>query len=121
MMLLRVSTLIWILLVTLSGYTMFQVKNRVARLDDRLQHVNRQIAQDQEQIHSLNAEWAVLTQPRRLEELSQRFLSLAPVGTAMLGALDQPPLRPPADDTQPLLDAGFDPALIAQLPGRGAQ
>ncbi len=119
MMVLRVSTLIWVLLVTLSGYTMFQVKNRVARLDERLQTVNRQIGRDQEQIHSLNAEWAVLTQPRRLEELSQRFLALTPVGTAALSALDQPPLRVP-DAAAPIADAGASPAQIAQVPTKAA-
>jgi len=90
----RVSGLIWIFLVALAGYAMFQVKYEVTRLDDRLARVNRQIVDDQDRIHALKAEWAVLTQPKRLEELTRKAaLPLDPIGIKSLGALDKPPMR----------------------------
>ena len=90
----RVSGFIWIFLVALAGSAMFQVKYEVTRLDDRLARVNRQIVEDQDRIHALKAEWAVLTQPRRLEELARMAaLPLDPIGTKALGALDKPPMR----------------------------
>jgi hypothetical protein len=94
----RVSTLIWIMLVSLSGYAMFQVKSEVGRLDKRLAGLNHQIADDRDQIRTLNVEWATLTQPQRLEALSQHVLTLNPIRTLVLGKLDQAPLRdePPA-------------------------
>jgi hypothetical protein len=92
--LLRVSTLIWVLLVAGSGYAMFQVKNTVARLEGRLIQIDRQIADDNEQIRLLKVEWAVLNQPRRLEELSGRVLALSPIHTNDLGSLDRPPRAP---------------------------
>jgi hypothetical protein len=96
----RVSTIIWVMLVALSGYAMFQVKAEVGRLDRQIAAANRQIADDREQIRTLNIEWAMLTQPQRLDALSQHVLQLAPIGTLLLGSLDQPPLRdaaaPPA-------------------------
>ncbi|HEX4111699.1 MAG TPA: hypothetical protein VH020_04120 [Stellaceae bacterium] len=94
----RVSTLIWVILVALSGYAMFQVKAEVGRLDKQIAAANRQTADDREQIRTLNIEWAMLTQPQRLDALSQRVLQLAPIGTLILGSLDQPPLR---DDLTP--------------------
>jgi hypothetical protein len=89
----RVSTLIWVMLVALSGYAMFQVKSEVERLDRRLATVNRMIADDREEMRTLNVEWATLTQPDRLDALSQHVLQLEPIRTYMLGSLDQPPLR----------------------------
>jgi hypothetical protein len=89
----RVSTLIWIMLVALSGYAMFQVKSEVTRLDKRLVAVNRQIADDRDQMRTLNVEWATLTQPERLDTLSQHVLQLSPIRTLVLGSLDQVPLR----------------------------
>ncbi len=105
----RVSTLIWVLLVALSGYAMFQVKSEVGRLDQRLATVNRMIADDREEIRTLNVEWATLTQPDRLDALSQHVLQLEPIRTYVLGSLDQPPLR---DDV-----AGPHPSTPPAAPG----
>jgi hypothetical protein len=101
----RVSTLIWMMLVALSGYTMFQVKAEVGRLDRQLNATNRRIADDRSQMRTLNIEWATLTQPQRLDMLSQRVLQLTPIRTLILGSLDQPPLR---DESAP-------PAQIAEV------
>jgi len=109
----RVSTLIWVLLVALSGYAMFQVKSEVGRLDKRLAAINRQVGDDRDQIRTLNVEWAMLTQPQRLEMLSQHVLALMPIGTKTLGSLDQPPLRD---------DGAVPVATIAAAPAEdGAQ
>ncbi len=109
----RVSTLIWVMLVALSGYAMFQVKSEVGRLDKRLATVNRQIADDREQIRTLNVEWATLTQPDRLETMSQHVLRLQPIRTYVLGTLDQPPLRD--DAVAPAAPAGTVAPETAQL------
>jgi hypothetical protein len=95
----RVSTLIWVVLVALSGYAMFQVKSEVGRLDKQLAAANRQIADDRDQIRTLDVEWATLTQPERLDMLSQRVLQLSPIRTPVLGSLDQVPLRDGAATT----------------------
>lgn len=89
----RVSTLIWVMLVALSGYAMFQVKAEVGRLDKRLAAVNHQIADDRDRIHTLTVEWATLTQPERLDMMGQHVLQFQPIRTFMLGSYDQVPLR----------------------------
>lgn len=93
----RFSTIIWLVLVAATGYAMFQVKYQVSQLDDKLARINRQIADDQEAIHVLKAEWAFLNQPKRLDELNQRYLSLAPIGTKTLSSLDTPAMRAAPD------------------------
>ena len=101
----RFSTIIWLILVAATGYAMFQVKYQVSQLDEKLAHINRQIADDQEAIHVLKAEWAFLNQPNRLAALNQRYLGLGPIGTKMLASLDTPPLRaaPDADNVAAIL------------------
>jgi hypothetical protein len=91
----RFSTLLWALLVGVSGYAMFQVKYEVAQLEDELSHVNHRIAADQEQIRVLDAEWSFLNQPQRLEQEAKRFLTLGPITPQQIGHIDQLPRRSP--------------------------
>jgi cell division protein FtsL len=91
----RLSTLLWALLVGVSGYAMFQVKYQVVQLEDELARVNRQIGDDQEQIRVLGAEWSFLNQPARLEQLAKRHLTLGPIGRQQIGRIEQLPRRSP--------------------------
>jgi hypothetical protein len=109
----RVSTLIWVMLVALSGYVMFQVKAEVGRLDKRLAAVNHQIADDRDRIHTLNVEWATLTQPERLDTMSQHVLQLQSIRTYVLGSYDQVPLRD--DAVAPAAPATSNAQETAQL------
>ncbi|MGO8917435.1 MAG: hypothetical protein ACLQJR_16130 [Stellaceae bacterium] len=91
----RLSTLLWALLVGVSGYAMFQVKYEVLQLEDQLGRLTRQIGSGQEQIRVLGAEWSFLNQPARLEQLAKRHLSLGPIGTQQIGHIEQLPRRSP--------------------------
>ena len=118
----RVSTLIWVLLVALSGYAMFEVKSEVGRLDQRLATINRMIADDREQMRTLNVEWATLTQPDRLDALSQHVLRLEPIRTYVLGSLDQPPLRDSVSAPSPAAPpAAPGSAELAEVPLKARQ
>jgi cell division protein FtsL len=90
----RLSTIAWGLLVAISGYAMFQVKYEVMQLEDELGRVNHQITDSREAIHVLNAEWSVLNQPARLDQLAKRYLSLGPIAAAQVGRIDSLPQRP---------------------------
>lgn len=89
----RLSTWLWLGLVALVGYIMFQVKYEVGQLEDALVRVNRSIDADRDALRVLSAEWSYLNQPARLEQLRQRYLTLTPIGRAQLGSLDQVPFR----------------------------
>jgi hypothetical protein len=96
----RMSTILWALLVTVSGYAMFQVKYEVMQLEDKIVRINRSIAASQESVRVLNAEWSFLNQPNRLDQLAKRYLSLGPINTAQIGRVDALPRRPgTADET----------------------
>jgi hypothetical protein len=112
----RVSTLIWVMLVTLSGYAMFQVKAEVGHLDAQLASAIRQTATDRSEIRTLNIEYATLTQPDRLNTLSQRVLQLQPIRTQFLGSLELAPLRDSASG--PADPSDGKTAQVAEVPGK---
>ncbi|MBL8690790.1 MAG: hypothetical protein JNL04_16925 [Rhodospirillaceae bacterium] len=75
----RRSTLLWLIAAILIGCGLYQLKYEVQAKEERLARLNRQIQQEQEAIHVLNAEWAFLNRPDRLADLSKRHLELSQV------------------------------------------
>ena len=74
----RGATVFWSLLAIFAGVSMFVVKHQVRSLENDLQHIERAIVAEQEEIHVLAAEWSNLNQPARLDGLSRRLIGLAP-------------------------------------------
>ena len=92
----RLSTILWTLAVVIAGYAMFQVKFHVAKLDDELAGLNRQIAATREETRVLAAEWTLLDDPQRLDRLNGASLKLQPVAPTQIAQpeqLDQIPMR----------------------------
>ena len=92
----RWSTIFWTIAVIIAGYAMFQVKYHVARLDDELTHLNRQIVATREETRVLRAEWTLLDDPQRLDRLNSAFLKLQPIMPAQIvtpAELDQLPMQ----------------------------
>lgn len=56
------------------SYGLYQLSYEVQRLDDRLAGMNRQLAQERENIEVLNAEWSYMTRPDVLQERVERYL-----------------------------------------------
>jgi hypothetical protein len=108
----RLGTVLWLVLVGCLSFGMFEVKYAVMDLEDELARTNRGIVADQDAIHVLKAEWSFLSQPSRLEELSHRYLALAPLGTAQLGQIAAIRMRP---DAMPPAEAEGT-ALLTQAP-----
>lgn len=92
----RLSTLLWALLVALSGYAMFQIKYEVVQLEDERARLDHRIDAAREQIRVLDAEWSFLNQPARLDQLAKHFLDLHPLGADQIGHLAQLPRRSPS-------------------------
>jgi len=91
----KLGTLFWLFLVSATGFAMFAVKYQVQAFEDELTRTKKTIAAEQHEIHVLDAEWAYLTQPETLEEMSRRHLSLAPIVTTQLHTtVTDIPLRP---------------------------
>ena len=56
--------------------SLFQLKHKVVKLEERLVNNQQQIEREQESIKILKAEWSFLTSPGRVQVLSEAFLNL---------------------------------------------
>ncbi|HEX6093523.1 MAG TPA: hypothetical protein VFZ07_09240, partial [Dongiaceae bacterium] len=100
------ATLIWAVLAIAAGFGLFQVSYRVAALEEELNKVNRQIVEERERLHALQADWSYLTNPSRLADLARRHLPLrlAPLvaeGDGLQQALPASPLEAPVASAAP--------------------
>jgi hypothetical protein len=97
----RPVTCICMLLAAGSGLYLYQTKHRTRLVDREIEQTMKQVEAARARIGLLEAEWALLNQPERLAELSDRFLPLKPVVPGQfvtMADLDQrlPPPLPPA-------------------------
>lgn len=121
-----------VLLIILSAAAVYDMKYEAELAETELRQVERQIVQERETISLLKAEWSVLTQPGRLQQLIERHadvLKLVPLTSAQFGTLADIPEKPvlldpevhgpgegvmPAAPVQRRADAGGAPAPIPQ-------
>lgn len=76
------------------SYGLYQLSYEVQRLDDRLAGMNRQLAQERENIEVLNAEWSYMTRPDVLQGRVERYLpDFATVKARQIIPLAEMPLR----------------------------
>jgi hypothetical protein len=89
---------------------LYHVKYSVDRMERQGLALKVKIAEEQDAIRILDAEWSSLNRPERLQKLSSRYLQLAPVEVVQVVNFDQIPER----STEPVEGAG---ALVASAPG----
>ena len=71
-----------------------QLKHAVQEQAEEVEAIAQQIHRDQESLRILDAEWAYLTSPRALQELSIEFLALMPPSPKqVVGSVSDIPLR----------------------------
>ena len=70
------STFFTFIALFLLGSLTYAIKQKVIELDNDLSRVHRSMAQYQESMHILNAEWAYLTRPSRLQILVENHTHL---------------------------------------------
>jgi hypothetical protein len=112
--------LVWLVLASCIGWSVYQMKYEVQRLEDRLGKVNRQILADQESIQILRAEWSYLNQPDHLAAMATKFLQLEPVTPRQMVTIDSLPMRR-GDGAPQLVAKATPPAPLPNAPTPGAK
>ena len=74
----RISAIVWVVVLALLGIGLFQVKYNVQSQERQLREVRRQIDANYGAIHVLEAEWSYLNDPLRLADLTRRHTELIP-------------------------------------------
>ena len=89
----RVSLVIWLIVAGAVALGLYQVKYKVQRLEEELQQVRNDIRQDRVALHVLEAEWAYLNRPERLQRLASKHLDMGPSGAQQVAAVTALPPR----------------------------
>ncbi|MCB1438885.1 MAG: hypothetical protein H6888_14750 [Nitratireductor sp.] len=74
----------------------FKVKHDSEQAIEKVEHLQNQIQKERDAIDILKADWALLTDPQRLERLAEIYgeeLQMAPADPAQIGSVDNIPMR----------------------------
>ena len=91
----RIIILTAIVLASL-GTTLYQVKTGIDERQAELRRLQAEIATTQRDIAVLEAEWAFLSRPDRVMNLSASLLDMKPISRDRVLPLDAIPMRPQA-------------------------
>ena len=79
------------------GTTLYQVKTGIDERQAELRRLQAEIATTQRDIAVLEAEWAFLSRPDRVMNLSTSLLDMEPISRDRILPLEAIPMRLPAD------------------------
>ena len=117
----RSITLITLCVLIVVSYGLYNLKYEVEDLQDHANGLRAQMEEDRRAIKVLEAEWAYLSRPDRLQKLAQKFLVLQPTVARQVGDVADLRLKPmdeilapqPAIDTS---EAAVKPASSQPTP-----
>lgn len=116
----RPFTCVCLLLAGGAGLFLYQSKHRTRVLDHQIEQTMKQVEAARSRIGILQAEWALLNDPQRLAELSDRFLAVKPVAPAQFVTLADLDRRLPAPLPPPAATAASDGEPPADAPAEDA-
>ncbi|MFZ2872448.1 cell division protein FtsL, partial [Zavarzinia sp.] len=90
----RILTLAAIGLAVGTAATLYQVKYEVRLLEQEARELHRGVTRERQSIQVLDAEWAFMNQPSRIQDLAERYLDLKPVKPSQITSIDRLPMRP---------------------------
>lgn len=86
-MTLRISHWIWVALLLSASIMLYHTSYKVQEQEEQLVRIKAAQKSERENIHVLEAEWAMLTAPSRLQRLADKFLELKPVSSKQIVGL----------------------------------
>lgn len=89
----RLSVVIQFLMLIIIGCGVYTVANQYQIIEKQVKRFEAQSGQERENIRVLQAEWAFLTNPTRLEKIAAEHFQLQPVDGTQMVALNTMPLR----------------------------
>ena len=98
----RPFTCVCLLLAGASGLYLYQEKHRTTLLDRQISQVIHATEAARARTGMMRAEWALLNEPGRLQDLADRFLQLKPMAPSQFVQLADLSSRLPAPQAQPV-------------------
>jgi hypothetical protein len=114
---LRMLNFLLIGLMLIGAGVVYDLKYEAERATSRVAKITRKIDAERDAIATLKAEWSLLNQPKRLQDLTQRYrtyLELDPLDPTQIGTLDDIPFKPavPAVGSSPTTQTAATKASI---------
>lgn len=118
-MIFRILNLALVVAMIAAAVITYNLKHDTEKGATRVARLHSAIAKEREQIAFLKAEWSVLGQPGRLQQLIARFqdhFRLEPFSVNQVATLDEIPLRPVQLEPAPGEATVADAAAVAPPP-----
>lgn len=112
---LRTFDIILIAVMLVAATVTYKIKHDAEKQVVEIKKIQRQIAFEKDTINLLKADWSLMTQPNRLQRLTdvyQTQLKLLPVDVTQIASFDEIPMKQ-ADDIEKLIGGSND--LIASV------
>lgn len=109
----RRPTLLFVFITAGVGLGLFQLKYQVMNLEQDHSRIRKTIRETDETIHVLRAEWAHLNDPKRLQILCERYLTISPIKGSQLVSFQEVAGGEPKGT--PAYDRGAMDQLVADL------
>lgn len=104
---LRIFALVYMACFAASSMGLYLVKYSVQNIQRDVAEVKTELAAERESLHLLNAEWAYLNRPERLQQLAERHLDLVPLDSRRIENTALLPAASRSDDAAP--SASYQP------------
>lgn len=112
---LRTFDIILIAVMLVAATVTYKIKHDAEKQVVEIRKIQRQIAFEKDTISLLKADWSLMTQPNRLQRLTdvyQTQLKLLPVDVTQIASFDEIPMKQ-ADDIEKLIGGSND--LVASV------
>ena len=94
----RPSVIAGLVLLAVMVTGLFELKYEVRALYQERAALHSGIADEEETLRVLQAEWSFLNQPDRIQKFARRYLALDTPIAAQIGGIDRIPFRAPDDE-----------------------
>lgn len=105
----RFAIFCWLVAGCVTALILFQIKQEVRGLEQEIARTQREILQDQEAVHVLEAEWSYLNSPARIAALAERHLGMAPIPADRVVGFEDLPLPGAPEDEEGATPETDDP------------
>jgi len=87
----RLSIFVWMFVIVVASFMLYKVKYQVQALKDEVAATGRELEHEREALHVVNAEWAYLNRPERLQKLASKYLATTELTVSQIAEVEEIP------------------------------
>ena len=87
----KLSIFVWMFVIVVASFMLYKVKYQVQGVKDEIAANSRELEREREALHVVNAEWAYLNRPARLQMLATKYLASEGVTVNQIAEVEEIP------------------------------